>query len=175
MTINSEILEVVKNLPGVTSGQIVEFMPHVNKQTVYANLHSMYLRGELSRDLDDAAKDGRGRPPYKWSISATGKPPMVRKVKPSEVQRFNDCVVTTRPAVPPADLYGELEELRRWKADAIARYPDLAVDPLVLKARQMVAEEIGDTDAAMRDAVLAGQRDGALPMRVALKLLEGTL
>jgi len=96
MSITSEILEVLKNLPGVTSGQIVEFMPHVNKQTVYAQLHSMYLRGELSRETDDTAKDGRGRPPYKWSISADGKPPVVaKKLKPSEAPQWNACVATT--------------------------------------------------------------------------------
>lgn len=69
----------------------------------------------------------------------------------------------------------ELEELRRWKTEAIERYPDLAVSPIVLKARQMVAEEIGSGDPTMRDAVLAGQRDGTITMRVAVKLLEGVV
>lgn len=69
-------------------------------------------------------------------------------------------------------LLVENQSLLQWKADAIARYPDLAVDPVVLKARQMVAAEIGDSDKASRDAVLAGQRDGTLQMRVAVKLLE---
>lgn len=170
-TIN-EILEIVTALPGATSGQIIDLMPHVKKQSVYAGLNNLYVRGLVTREK--VGSSTQGRPAYAWSVNPDGKPPVVvRKVKPSNTLRWNSCSVSTRPPEPPADLYGELEELRRWKADAIARYPDLAVDPLVLKARNMVAEEIGSADTVMRDAVLRGERDGALPMRVALKLLEG--
>lgn len=172
-TIN-EILEIVTALPGATSGQIIDLMPHVKKQSVYAGLNNLYVRGLVTREK--VGSSAQGRPAYAWSVNPDGKPPVVaRKVKPSTTLRWNTCAVSTRPPEPSPVLMfqSELEELRRWKADAIARYPDLAVDPLVLKARNMVAEEIGSADTVMRDAVLRGERDGALPMRVALKLLEG--
>lgn len=159
-----EILEVVTTLPGATSGQIIDLMPHVKKQSVYAGLNSLYVRGTITREKTKANCG------FAWSVNPDGKPPVAQRTV--KWTRSPEAYTETKIVLPPPAIFTELEELRRWKAEAIERYPDLAVSPIVLKARQMVAEEIGNADEVMRKAVLAGQRDGTITMRVAVKMLE---
>ena len=73
-------------------------------------------------------------------------------------------------------LKQRIAELEQWKTTAIARFPDLGIDPIVLNARQIVSAELrstndsGDRNAA--DAIMAGQRDNVLAMRLVIKMLE---
>lgn len=46
------------------------------------------------------------------------------------------------------ELQAEVDALEQWKADAIAKHPDLApVDPDLLRAREIAAAAMGDTAA----------------------------
>lgn len=58
-----------------------------------------------------------------------------------------------------------IKELEAWKADAIARFPELGVDPKLLAARRRLAEFYSEADRA---AVLAGEFDNSIAMRVLL-------
>jgi hypothetical protein len=70
-------------------------------------------------------------------------------------------------------LNAQIAELEAWKRDAIARYPDLAVDPVVLKARKLVAEEVrAGGDHTLADQIARGVKDETLMMRVTIKALE---
>lgn len=67
----------------------------------------------------------------------------------------------------------ELIELRRWKADAIKRYPDLGIDPIIFDARQRVADILrseGFEDKAR--IVESGELDGGETMRIVLSILR---
>ena len=168
MTITEEVLEIIREMPGVTSGNIIELMPHTNKQTIYATLNAQYIRGVVVRETEES--DGKGRPAFQWSMAPEGTTPPVkgRTVKPTIAGPVPDTSITFSPI-----LFRELEDLRRWKAEAITRYPDLAVDPIILKARNIVAEEMDGVDDDYAAAVRAGKRDGVLAMRLVVKMLEG--
>lgn len=67
----------------------------------------------------------------------------------------------------------ELIELRRWKHDAIARFPELGVDPIVLKARQQVAEILRKEGAEAKAALVErGELDDGETMRIVLSILR---
>lgn len=67
----------------------------------------------------------------------------------------------------------EVKELRKWKADAIARFPELAVDPIVLRARNRVASilrEEGNIEKALM--VEKGLLDDGELMRVVISVMK---
>jgi len=67
----------------------------------------------------------------------------------------------------------ELIELRQWKAEAIKRFPELGLDPLVKKARSTVADifrrEGNQTKAAL---IESGELDDGDTMRAVLSVLR---
>lgn len=65
-------------------------------------------------------------------------------------------------------LKAEIEELRAFKDRALAAYPDLGIDPLVLRAREIVAELLPEH----RDVVLSGEADQGGAMRGAVATLR---
>jgi hypothetical protein len=66
------------------------------------------------------------------------------------------------------ELTAKVVELQSWKAKAIHRYPDLAVDPLVERARKIVAAQRPDRAARILD----GTWDHSDPMRCTLAALR---
>lgn len=182
-TTTEEILEIIREMPGVTSGNIVELMPHANKQSIYAALNAQYIRGNLIRS--QAPAEGKGRPAFLWSIAPAGtKPPVVKKKKkvPSKPYPYSDeyfvgleKVAADISATTIQSLRNQVAALETWKTEAIARYPDLAVDPIILKARNIVAEELDASDRDAAAQVRAGKRDGVLAMRLVVKMLEGSV
>ena len=167
MSTRDEVLEIIRVMPGLNAGQISELMPHVKNQAVHSSLNWLYVSGKARRELGDKGK--HGKPTYTWFVSETGKP-LARQFKiVDRVPRVaSDACVTT--------LKARIAELERWQANAIARFPDLGVDPIIYRARQIVAAELratGDSgDRNMADAVQAGQRDTVLAMRLVIKMLE---
>ena len=168
MNVADEVMELVREMPYITSGQVIEFMPHARKQTVYSTLNSFYGRGLLLRE-PVPREPGKGGPQcFAWKVNDAPVP--VRKVRAATPLSANEVVVTGTTTLD--FLRNRVAELEAWQRDAIERYPDLAISATMLKARQIVAQEIGDSDPKSRAAVLAGQRDGSLPMRLTVKLLE---
>ena len=62
----------------------------------------------------------------------------------------------------------EVEDLRAFKARALAAYPDLGTDPLILRARNIVAELLPQ----YRDVILSGDADEGATMRGAVATLR---
>jgi hypothetical protein len=74
-----------------------------------------------------------------------------------------------------ADLSAQITELQAWKADAIKKHPELASpDPLLLKAREIVAEVQRDKmqDPSTLGRLLAGEYDSGSAVQAALLALK---
>lgn len=163
-----EVLEIVRELPGVMFKDIAALMPHRSKSSVSAMLATMHNTGELHRDLVTVGKMpfGGDRKSYAYRINPDGVKVKTRKVR---------LKTPTTPALEARvrELEADLRVLERWKADAIARFPDLDVDPVVLDARKIVAAEIeASGDKALAAAVRSGSKDTILPMRVTIAALQ---
>lgn len=194
MSITAEVLEIVREMPGCTSAEVVALMSHVKKQTVYARLDALNIRGEVRQERDDKKR-------VHWYINETGVPVAPRRGKAKKPAVIELNVVTSKehaerisrhirdakvnttyvPEVAHAHYQATIDQLRArvaeleaWKADAIQRYPDLAVPPLLKKARDIVAAELrASDDINQAERVELGHCDTTLPVRVALKMLEG--
>ena len=170
-TIREEVFEVVKELPGTTSGDVVALMPHVHKQTVYSSLDALRVRGEIRQERPYAG----GHVTWFANATVTPPPPKRRKITPDGVTTVSSPEVAQAHYQSTIDrLQARIAELEAWKADAIQRYPDLAIDPMLKKARDIVAQELRDSgDKDLAEKAIAGQLDTKLPVRLVLKMLEG--
>lgn len=164
-TVTNEVLEVIRVMPGLNSGQILELMPHVKRKDIDRIVNRLYVSGRITRQPGPIARNGQ--PANVFFISDTGKPPMRQYVGKNGTPA--DAVF--------ADMKKRVAELEQWKVDAIARFPDLAVDPIVIRARKIVAAELRATgeagDCKFADEVMLGRRDSGLSMRLVIKMLEG--
>jgi hypothetical protein len=71
------------------------------------------------------------------------------------------------------ELRRQLAELEAWKEAAMSRFPDLAVSPIVLKARKLVADEVrAGGDMLLANQIVEGKKDETLLVKVAIKALE---
>jgi len=162
-----EVLEIIRELPGSTSAEIRALMPHRKRALVASMLSYLKKRGiiEVSGRKSVAVGDGKMRRIEAYRISDNPTPKFARRARttPSEAA-LHELIQA---------LNKQLDDLHAWKTKAIARYPDLMVDPTVAKARKLVAAELragGDVVSARH--VEKGDRDDALVMRVTIKALE---
>lgn len=169
MDIRNEVLEIVRTLPGVDASEIITLMPHVSRATVYCALTKLKAEGVLIVDGKKQLKRSNGAPYWasKYVLNPSPNPTLnVIKMKrrvPTEVGVNAQM----------QELKARIAELEAWKRDAIARYPDLAVAPVVLKARKIVADEVrAGGDRALADHIMAGHKDDTLMVRVTIKALE---
>lgn len=65
-------------------------------------------------------------------------------------------------------LREQVAELEAWKADAIRRHPDLAVSPVVLKARALAARKFPDK----ANEIHSGRMDDKPLIQVIVEALE---
>ena len=69
-------------------------------------------------------------------------------------------------------LKAEVDTLQQWKQDALLRYPDLDVDPLLLEARALLAAEAEEQNSrAASDAYSNGNRDHTIAVQALVKAL----
>jgi len=81
--------------------------------------------------------------------------------------------IMRKPAPAPIGIQANLDaakatiaELQAWKAAAIARYPDLAVEPALLEARKRAAAVFKtDGDHLKATAIMAGKHDSTAIVR----------
>ena len=140
--LTQEILEIVREMPKATTKEIEQLMSHASATRVRRLLLQMSNTGRLIRHKVKTNRSGRAPSAYELNPDWNGN--AVKLVQP--------------------DLTAELRELRQWKAEALLRYPDLAVDPNMLRARTIVAAQAGD-DHRARDEILGGKRDTSLAVR----------
>lgn len=165
MNTKQEILEVVREMPGLTTSDVIDLMPHVPRGTVASSLNSLCAQGKVLRATKPReGKYGRANVAI-YTINPTPKPPIKQRK-----------ITTPTPTALEAQLSearAKVAELTLWKENAIHRYPDLDVDPVVLEARKIVAAELDAmSDHALAEQVRSGKKDNILPMRVTVAALN---
>jgi len=167
MAIESEIREIVRELPGITAKNIAELMPHVNNPS--ARIAMLLKRGEIRSEKVDNPNFGKSKtakPKVNGYWIGDGKPP-VPKARIAKTPTVDITIAERR------EVTAELAELRAWKAAAIARYPDLAVSNEVWQARQVVAKYFRDNDdRGKAEAVLRGHHDNSPAVQIAIRAAE---
>jgi hypothetical protein len=162
-TIQSEVFEVMKNHRNKTSRELHEFLPHLTLQNVSAAVNALKVKGLVAiTDHRQETSDAGNTTTHRCYSVDLGK---IKKSTPPSAQPdlFGQLIKT---------LEAEVAELERWKEDALLRYPDLAADPLLLRARALLAVEAKeDGNERIADELLAGKRDNAFSVRALVKVL----
>jgi hypothetical protein len=141
-TQQEEILEVIRNMPGCSMGEIKELVSF-GSDSVSSRLTTLKAKGMVRHE---------GKKYY----PGDGKPPIPKKLQ-------------AKAPIATMSMRTELDELRAWKAAAIAKYPDLGVSPELKAAREAAIayyKKIGDNNRA--NSVKAGELDNTPVIQVAL-------
>lgn len=161
-SITEEIYEIIREIPGSTSAEIVTLMPHVNKQSIYSRVNMAHTQGHIRREKVDGS--------YRFYM-VEGQP--VPVVKARKRPKILDAYNHAQNQAKVDSLNAQIAELQAWKADAIARFPVLGVDPAVLRARDIVAKVLRErNDGASAKEVQEGRRDGSAVIAAVLAALE---
>jgi len=165
MTHTKRILDVISEFKDITQKEIVELMDDPSGINFSSRLVGMLNNGLVTRRKVD--RDGREI----WAYTATGKVLRTRGRKAGEVS----VVKPTKPRKTTVDgtqtqLQTELEELREWKRRALIACPELNVDPLVYKAREIFARHTDDKK--LKDDIYSGKLDKRPPMLALIEVLE---
>jgi hypothetical protein len=171
MNAANDILLVIDKLPGITSPQLCDLLPHINGRTVRSTLSTLYKRRKVTR-VKAPRREDDPRPAGNTGFAYMVNPvpaPRKGKLKPEQMaaRKVRDDSIDAELA----RLRNQIAELEAWKADAIKRFPDLAVAPEVLQARKIVADCLGGDVVAVEDT-LAGRKDHSPIMRATLVALQ---
>lgn len=162
-----EVLEVIREMPGLTTNEIHALMPHISRAAVNSMITFLTARGDIVRTEGkvEVGPKGVSRRNPTYAISSDPMPKAVKhKVKEPSTAALH---VTIK------ELHDKIVDLEAWKQAAISRYPDLAVPPVVLRARKIVAAEVrAGGDHTLADQIMAGTKDSTLMVRVTIKALE---
>jgi hypothetical protein len=126
-SLRRELLTFVRKHPGATSKNIAAVFgkPH-NHYT--GTLRTMFDEGLLGRQ-----RKGRA---FRYFIPDRASAPTAEVKQTGGQLDFYMSAALDKHMI--AGMEAEIDALEQWKADAIARYPDLApVDPLLVKAREI--------------------------------------
>jgi hypothetical protein len=163
------LYEAISQFPeGLTGADCYELFPtEGNRNAVFSALSAMAKCGVLRiNGKRPSAKTGK-----RVSVYVTGKP----------VSEFS-WLLKNRRTVKPTEAglqmrldaaHATIKELDAWKADAIARFPDLAVEPALIAARKKVAALFhSEGDKVKANAVLTGLHDATPIVRLAAALID---
>lgn len=167
MSVSSEIREIVSVMPGITAREIYELMPHATNSNTSSTLHNLKVKGVLTTGTKvlDTKKGPRKFTTYSLNTDLNSAPPVPKRKlnKPTEAGL----------AAQVEQLKATVRELEAWKQSAISRFPDLDVDPIVLKARKLVADEVhAGGDTLLANHIIEGKKDDTMLVKVAIKALE---
>jgi hypothetical protein len=160
MTHKDQILEVISQFTDITRDEIKTLMGNSNI-SFGPRLIDLVNSGEVTRRKE--LRSGR----LIWVYSPTGKIPMKRGHKVSTPTKLEPKY---EPKGINSPLYEELLELREWKHRALIAYPELDVDPLVYKAREIFARHT--EDKKLKDDIYSGKLDKRPPMLALVEVLE---
>lgn len=165
--VRAGILEIMRELPDSTLGDVCALMPHVSYSAVSSTISYLKKTGVVEVSGRKSIMRSNGAPnrvsTYRLSTNPTPNVVRMKRKEPTEAGL----------RMQVKQLQEQIAELVAWKQEAIARFPDLAVDPVILRARELVSAEVkAGGDNALAEAVLAGRKDDTLMMRVTIKALE---
>lgn len=162
-----EVLEIVREMPGLTTNEIHALMPHTSRAALNSMVTYLTARGDILRTegKQEMGPKGIARRNPTYAISSNPTPKAVKhKVKEPSTTALHATI---------KELHDKIADLEAWKQAAIARYPVLGVPPIVARARKLVAAEVrAGGDNALADQIIAGAKDATLMVRVAIKALE---
>jgi len=151
---------------GLLASEAKELFPNEgNPNAVYAALSLLKSQGAVK-------VTGKRISPLSGKLSsvfaATGKPAIeLGRARPRKSPTNIGMVARLDAA------NSKIAALEAWQADAIKRFPDLAVDPAVIQARKRVAAMFrADGDSMKADAALSGQMDNTPIMRAVTATIE---
>lgn len=161
--------------PGKTSTEVSEGL-NLSHSEVSGPLSQLYAEGKLERQKvpNSFGKHAYFIPDRERPVTTK----VVTKFLPAEPvgdRRYNEMRSEYNALEAVRDrLEVEVVELRQWKADAIAKHPDLVpVDPLLLKARELATETLraAALDVAA-DGTANGLHDEGVLVQAVLKALQ---
>jgi len=181
MTINptgqplvNRLYDAIAQFPeGLTCAELYDLFPDEGyKNAVFAAISAMAKCGVLKRHGERTSpKSGR-----LVSVYITAKPMSeFRWITGGAKSKGNVRNLPTPPAIAARldEANATIATLEAWKADAIKRFPDLAVDPAIITARKKVAALYrADGDNMKASAVIAGQHDHTPIMRAVASVIE---
>jgi hypothetical protein len=144
MSVYKEVREIITQMPNITVDEILELMPHSTKARVSSALWVGTTKGEFVRD------DSR---PARYTL-AVGDFKPVSKLRKSKDKTVSNSALEDQINT----LKSEIQELKAWKQDAIKRFPELSVAPVVFRARKIAAEQY-KSDANMAQNIMSGNFD----------------
>lgn len=163
--VREQILKALTDFPGITTREIVALLGNIKLEVATQHIHQLYTNGYIFQHgiKPYVGKNGISYKTKTYAVSgALGVP---KAKKPDDKKMTDSDVIVT--------LKARVLELESWRFDAITRYPDLAADPIMLKARRLVSEEVRESgDGILADRILAGDKDDGLLMRVTIRALE---
>lgn len=163
-----QIIEVLKAIPHSTTPDMMQLLPDLTPSNIYSTTHAMLKLGLIIKSGKAQIKCSNGLP---RTINTYALNPDGRAPKPTPMKRKKPTNAGYEARI--AAFQVQIAELEAWKADAIARFPDLAVPPVTIRARRLVAAEVrAGGDNALADQIIAGLKDTTLMVRVAVKALE---
>lgn len=156
-TLKSRILDAFKVMGSMTSTEAQQLFTDEIPKSIQSQISQASLAGELLREVAPRKQGDRGIK-YIYSFN----PDFVRGAHKKRVKASRGPnKVTDSGMAARLDIANKLvTELQAWKVDAIARYPDLAVDPTIIEARKLVARVMRDAgDRSGAEDVMSGRRD----------------
>jgi hypothetical protein len=163
----TEIINTVKIMPGLTANEIAKLIPDVKYSTVLSTISNLAKQGVLVNAGYATITKSNGLQVKASKFNYNDNPvplPVKRKLKAPTPTGYEAQI---------SKLKAQIAELEAWKEVAVTRYPDLAVPPIVLRARTLVAEEVAaGGDFTLADQIRRGLKDTTLMVRVAIKALE---
>lgn len=164
--ITDDIIALIKEVPNITSREMYAYFPNATKSTVSSTIYNLKNKGVIVQTGKKQLQTKKGPHSFPCFQLSDNPTPLVRQRKLK-----NPTEAGLRAQLE--DLRNKLCELEAWKREALERYPDLGVDPMTLKARAIVAEQlraVGDNNLA--DLVVAGKKDETLLVKVTVRALE---
>lgn len=153
--ISTEIAALLKDEPeGLTVAEIAQFFPDRSTSNISAYLSVLYAGGGYRRET-------AGGPAFRYFAEEGAVGVGIRRRNP---KKPTTCTLQFRLD----EALAKVEELAAWQTMALCRYPDLAVSPAVLKARQLLARRMPDRAADL----LAGRYDDKPLVLAVVEALE---
>ncbi len=142
----NEVIELIENLPGITRSEVIGFMPHEPKINIDRHLSYLTKQRRITRSAER---------PFKHYPLAPGVELAAPKVVSIASARIRE-------------LEAQIAELQTWKELALGRFPDLAVEPIILQARRIAAQAAPE----LADQIAKGIKDSTPIMRAVVMALE---
>lgn len=167
----NKVLQTIGMFPNTTTNEIVDLLPEISRISLQSTISRLFkndvlIKGSPKIEIREGGKPYSART-YIVNPNAVGRLKRATSPKPASV--LTDAGLNARIE----ELKREVQELKAWKNDALERFPELAVPPLLLRARKFAADEARSSgDNQLATSIMCGHKDNTLLVRVALKVLE---